>query len=709
MNGFDIRRTWAQVSDYVSAARAASDANTNALGFIRSSTFDRYARQGKLLVAVADNADYAGHLLFDYSFPRAVVLQVFCDPKFRRNGVARALVEDLKKTLSKDGFLSIRASVADDLVESNKFWGEAGFHVGRKRAGGVTTGRVILQRVHELDSPQLFARSGLALRPDNPLGLGVAGIAASPVYLIDLNVVFDIAHARARAADAERLLHASHSGECRVLISTEMGVELQRHARDARNDPMLRLLGSIPRIPAPKDDVTLPLASKIAKVIFPEKEFPDGLSANDRSDVRHLLTAMSCGATAFITRDQRILDASGCLESDHGLRVLAPERLWDFTSPDVHQSVEAGVPGFMEICAVSEASSECVELLSKCGVSAVDVATKWCNRASDLGAVGVRFGGRLHALAVHGPFDPAIRVSTLRLAVDETSSVAPAASRLLLRQACATASESDVGQVRLEILSGQPLLKGVAFEMGFRSSSPGQMTKGVLGRALTPFNWSETVRHVRDTYGVTLPSGAPPWGGTGQLLEVLCADGERRHVPILELETLLSPALVCLEGRPGIVAPIKPRFSDALLGGSKQLSLAPKVEASTHGERLFLSAPRLLGLFVRGGLIFFYQSETKGAQAIIAVARIVDAYLIRGDQVGEESLRRSVLNVGSLPDIGTSKDKAACLFDNLIFLPKPVSLAALRRIGYQSARLTSAGRLKSEQTLEVLKQGFADV
>ena len=706
MKGFDIQRAWPQVEKFIDAARAASDSNKHALGFVTQGMFDKYARKSKLLIATSEDGKYAGHLLFDYSFPHAVVLQAFSASEFRRQGVAKALIEDLKHSLAQDGFMSIRASVAEDLVESNKFWESAGFHVAKRRAGGATTGRMILRRIHELDSPQLFERSGLTLRPENPLGLGMDIVPTTPVYLIDLNVVFDITHKRARAADAEKLLHASHSGECRVLISTEMAAELQRHTRDALNDPMLRLLASLPRIPVPKNESSISLTPHIARALFPEKDFPDGLSANDLSDLRHLITALQCGATAFITRDQRILDAASHLENHHGLRVLSPDQLWDFTSiPDRRISVESS-DGFLEVCTLLDESPDAYELIRMCGVSAVDAATRWCSRASDLTSTGVRHGGKLVALSVPGPSDVRTKARVLRILVDEGSEVGPAAARLILQQNCAIAAEYKESQIRLEMPQEQHLLREAAYRLGFRQTSPGHMAKGLLGRALTSFNWASERSHLEAVFGITLPSEIHPWRGSSQLIEVRCADGERRHVALTELETLLSPALFCLPGRPASIASIKPRFSEVLLGGHKQLSLAPLMEAGTYGERLFLCSPKLIGQFERGGLIFFYQSESKGAQAVIAVARIVDVFLIRRDELNEDSLRRSVLRVASLSEIGSSKDKAACLFDNLIFMPQPVDLKYLRQLGYQSARLTSAGRLNAYQTLKILKKGF---
>ena len=711
MKEFNIRRTWGDVASFVDAAREASDANSQALGWLQSGVFDRYAKQGKLLVATSNEGAYVGHLLYDYSFPRAVVLQIYCLLEWRGCGVAKALLDSLKNSLREDNFLSIRASVAEDLQESNRFWEAAGFYVAKRRKGGVTTGRMILVRIHELDSPQLFSRSRISLRPDDTLGLGASPAPTVPVYLIDLNVVFDVAHRRAHLEDAERLLHASHSGECRVLISTEMSEELHRHAKDAQADPMIRMLGALPRIPVPKDPVLSSIAPVVAKALFPEKEYPAGLSRNDHSDIRHLVTAIDCQASAFVTRDQRILDAARLVERDYGLKILHPDQLWEFTHASFQDELaESEGDGFFEVCALGQNTEEAQDFLSSCGVNPIDRATVWLPGAVKQQRVtAVKFSGKLLALAIQAPIDPKSAVRKFRMAVDEINERSGMAARLLLQRTFSEAMLADCTQIRLEMPEKQSSLREAAFSSGFRSAPPGNsMTKVTLARAITPYNWGLNREYLHSCSGILLPKTAPAWSGSNQLIEIHCPDSERRHVQLSELEALLSPALFCLAGRPATIASIRPKFSEALLGSYKQLSLAPQMEAYAYKERLFLSAPKLFGQFVRGGLLFFYQSQAKGAQAIIAVARIVDVNLIKRDQMRLESLRRSVLSVANLREIGASPDKTACLFDNLVFLSEPVDLCFLKNeLNYHSARLTSVGRLDDTQSLRILEKGFS--
>lgn len=66
--------------------------------------------------------------------------------------------------------------------------GGAGFYPQQVVNGGASRNRMIVVRAHELDTPQLFASSGISAA--DPLGLDIADGAAKPLYLLDLNILF---------------------------------------------------------------------------------------------------------------------------------------------------------------------------------------------------------------------------------------------------------------------------------------------------------------------------------------------------------------------------------------------------------------------------------------------------------------------------------------------------------------------------------------
>lgn len=84
---------------------------------------------------------------------------------------------------------------------------------------------------------------------------------------------------------------------------------------------------------------------------------------------------------------------------------------------------------------------------------------------------------------------------------------------------------------------------------------------------------------------------------------------------------------------------------------------------------------------------------------------MVDAFLIRRDQSALESLSKSVLTLDTLSEIGKAKNKAACLFDNVLWLKNPVSIGVLRNIGIKDGQLITALSLSENQIRKILSVG----
>ncbi len=248
LDGPAIVERYSELVPYLADVVAASDANRDSLGFYPRSVFDDFARRGCLFVLLTSGPSgihFAGHLLFQRQFPRASILQLYVAPEYRGRGYARILCARLTEVLTSEGFLSIYAGVAEDLTEANARWEALGFQVQRVRPGGTTTGRTIVVRVRELPSPQLFPPRDID--PDNPLGLKSPSTEI-PLFLIDLNVLFDLGPRRQRNEEAIALFKAERLNFCRLAISDELLVELKGHS-SGKTDPMLDLAATFTKFP----------------------------------------------------------------------------------------------------------------------------------------------------------------------------------------------------------------------------------------------------------------------------------------------------------------------------------------------------------------------------------------------------------------------------------------------------------------------------
>jgi len=60
----------------------------------------------------------------------------------------------------------------------------------------------------------------------------------------------------------------------------------------------------------------------------------------------------------------------------------------------------------------------------------------------------------------------------------------------------------------------------------------------------------------------------------------------------------------------------------------------------------------------------------------------------------------------TIHEIGVSKVKSACLFDNIVVFPFPVDLAALKRIDHGPGKLISANSIDFNKLKFIVDRGF---
>ena len=390
-NSFLILSRFDETRPYVDQVRRAADTHKDAFGFLPGKLYDEFALRECLYVLVTDKSDgskYAGHLIFSQSYPRAKIIQMFTDPSFRQSGAATVLLDRFKSEMTDAGFTSIYASVAEDLVESNAFWERRQFFVQSVRKGGESRKRIILHRCHELDSPQLFPRSGLSKH--NPLGLQSSNSGSDLLFLLDLNVVFDLAGPRrTRHEKAVGLFQAERSNLCRLAISDELRAELRATATSGRLDPMEGFIDILPEVPLRKYDPVEPLLAELRTLVFPKKE---ELSRNDKSDLRHIATAIQHCLAGLITNDETVLSASRSVKDKYGIDLISPDAF-------VAARIEAQTSAFegqedveLRLHHVDCDHTETIHaLLKEQGVSTSQIATAWMPTGFNT-LVATRFG-----------------------------------------------------------------------------------------------------------------------------------------------------------------------------------------------------------------------------------------------------------------------------------------------------------------------------
>ena len=520
----ELRLQRQDVLPYVKQVVEAAESDRAALGWYPFKVYQEAAISERLIVAIAREADeirYAGHLLFATTFPRGYVMQIHVDAGHRHHGIAKRMLDALKDQLSALNYIAIGARVAEDLRASQEFWQSQDFYAHGTVPGGKARGRTLVLRSHELPTQQLFATSGLSHR--DPLGLAVEPSTATKLYLLDLNVMFDLGPRRARHQDVVDLFALERLGVCRLALSTEFDAELKRSATSGKTDPMQGLGQVFPKFAVPPDEVMAQLTREIAPIVFPERFAAGALTANDLSDLRHLATAIHHKLAGLVTSDGAIRDASAMLRLRYGIEVLSPSAFKILGEFDTGLSaITASTRDTLELMELTPGREANVrELLGSLGVAVADQSTLW---AADDGSTRARH--RYIVLEGQRIIGYLMWPSSLRggtcdafLAVDEHVTCAQDAARLMIVHLLGRSKE-EIQRVRLNLAPQQASVRAVALEVGFTGTDKTQaLNKVSLHSVLFPRNWSGASRqaagHQRDCSAIVdacFPRGRPVRG-----------------------------------------------------------------------------------------------------------------------------------------------------------------------------------------------------
>jgi GNAT superfamily N-acetyltransferase/predicted nucleic acid-binding protein len=714
----EIKEKPEDVVPFLPLVKAGADSAKGALGFLPEKAYDEFAFSGKLMVATVRTSGgqtYAGHLIFGGIYPHAKVFQLFVAAGYRGNGIARRLISHLKERLTASHWLSIKASVADDLA-ANDVWAHMGFRVVRTRAGGSARKRRINVRVLDLDTPSLL---GLMRGAERQEGLRLAErLSQRPIYLIDLNVFFDTIRKRPRSPSAAKVIRAGLSNSIRLMVAAEFTAELLRTSADVSNDPVLSFASQLDSLSRPSEKVVQSLVSKLAPVIFQDRAARGTLTERDMSDLVHIATAIHHSAAGFVTSENAILHASGYLHDTHKIDVIGVEEFARIVDVGVrvprasttsvasgtlrtnrnHESDLAHARTFLETMRSETAFVH--EALACQGGSA-----QWLLVTGESGPLGFA------KWEVHGGLKRAVDVC---LCVDEGYHSAETIIDHLLDVIPREVSSLAPTLVRLHIPSGQVMTRQAALSMGFlppdgTPSVTSTLQRLAVGRVVSAANWASVRQSLVSVAALSLPVQSPTFETANP--KVLVNTGHRDiDMSMVEIERALSPVLFLFPGRGGVIVPIQEQFSRELLGSSPQLSVLAPPEAILRRERVYYSGRNKLRCMKPGDLMLFYESlKGNGRGCVIAVARITDSRLVSKAEALGKVKQRGVLDDRTLEHRSVSKEVTETSFDNIFLFKSPVALKRLRQLGcVDRSNLVSARTISFDKLAEVIKEGRID-
>ncbi|MEO1731853.1 MAG: GNAT family N-acetyltransferase, partial [Pseudomonadota bacterium] len=475
---FRILQSFKDLEPLVGAIQRAADSERTAFGFLPPDAYREFVQQGRAIAAVsASDGELAGYCLYGGGFPQAKVFQTYVAPDFRGRSIGERLLRTLFERLETHGFLSITANVASDLADANRFYEKMGFDVVTTKVGGKSKQRVINVRARELPTPSLLDHldQPLAMAP----GLSVRNprLSSVPRYVIDLNVIFDVAKMRPRHDAAAGVIAAAMENEVKLAISAELLSELEKHTSAGKPDPILAFCRSIPTLKIPNQATLAVIRNELRPIVFPEKSDLATLKGNDESDLRHLATAIEERATGFITSDEAILRAAIGIKDRFGLSILSPSTFGLGFDAEFglqpHLSVRTST-STLEAASYDVSDREEVKLLLDSHHlsiarmrSALAGGTATAPRRREL----VRSEGRTVAFASWDSPGVSATERELLIYADEKHPDSLLALRHLLQRACTDTGSKSVSALILKPQIGQYLLRKAAISSGFYSDS----------------------------------------------------------------------------------------------------------------------------------------------------------------------------------------------------------------------------------------------
>lgn len=509
---FYIQREPAKVFPLLSAIRSQADSEREALGFLPEPAYAEYAQQRKLIVLVSrdeQSCSYVGHLLFGGIFPHLRILQIAVSTKYRRQQHATTLLRALIAQAEKEGYLSISANVAADLIGANSFYESCGFLTIRLRAGGTTRGRTINVRVLELDTPSLLSlmkapKTSTAIELLPP----ITHSQGTPLYAIDLNVFFDLVKDRPHSEDAGALFSAALKHQIRLVTSQEFATELERTTVGRHSDPVLSLAKRIPCLPPQDKTTTDKLVPVIAGIVFPERAKEQRLLPADKSDVLHLIHAITAGAQGYITRDKKVLAARDELMMQFKLDIIGLTEFVDLIQVPTSDGIEPE-RRTKHFRIAQPTVGEAEEFLRQEQISIEEFLgvkdLRSLQRASVTDANGTIGISLLRAsAAIHEP-------SRMVVCVHQENPYSSTVADFLISEHVRSCSRSRASHLLMMDVPSHPITRRIALSQGFQRTSggSGSLAKVALGHAITSASWDKVRLAIDRLSGLKLPRSCP--------------------------------------------------------------------------------------------------------------------------------------------------------------------------------------------------------
>ena len=297
-----------------------SDSKT--LGFLPGAALRDHLEAGSVLGAVAKDGEVAGYLLYAEYSDRFRVVHLCVADEFRGSGIARRLMESLKKKASGQRYIVLRCRRD---FPAHYMWPKLGFSALAEKRGRSRAGHNLEQWHCPLGPPVRDEQIDLFREKMSPDALDI---------VIDAQIVFNLAGPDSNETIPSKALYEDYSIHTLFLyITDETYNEIARNEDEIRRKKSREIAQQFPSIVS-EETLTKHYEVRLENVL-------PGRRASDQSDIRQLaITAASGTAKIFATEDRALLKRSEDIARAAGIRIISPTQL----IMEIHQSTDDDNP-----------------------------------------------------------------------------------------------------------------------------------------------------------------------------------------------------------------------------------------------------------------------------------------------------------------------------------------------------------------------------
>lgn len=700
------------INAYLDIITQVGDANSNSIGFFPKDAYKDKINKGKVWVAIDKKDNYLGHLMFGGNSRELRVFQIYCAEDYRGKGVASSLINELTLHGEQRSCLNLRADVASDLTTAIRFYQGQGFCSLKPRAKKNSTGREVLIFQKRLATPSLLPPENLPLnvKPD-------LLTEAAENYVIDVNIFITLIQKRNNEELIAGIMKAAVAGEFNLFVTPEFNAELERNG--SSDNPLLSLAkNALPVLNALSDDSLADLELEIRNLIFPTRKPNRNKSANDSSDIRHLAYCIKHRKPAFITEEKALLKARDMLHAKYGLSILSPMdfKVEHFGNIDP-SSIAVPFQGSKDTVKLeSNLNNNMLEsFINSLGhkyKSTINLLYKQKTRGL-LEKKGVLVNGRISAIYLaHTKGRKHDELEGIILTNSNDFQSREAVLEHLLDCFLKSAQQISANKVALHIKEDAFAIEKSCLKRGFQRAESNidgtiRLNKVIAPSLITRSNWKSFKKSFLEQTNIQLPELIPSFPRGDDHPQLTATLNQRDYKYSLScLETFISPSLILLPRRTGVIIPIRPAFASDLLAHDESFLPFPKnEEAFLRTEKVYFRKPTHKNLFADGMPIIFYESQN--GRGAIGSARILSTEICNVDAALKTYRKYGVLDEKSLRDnADTNGNIHVIIFDNFQQFSNPVPLRLLKENGSAKANMVSPEKLSYQQLYNITHIGL---